>query len=223
MSSNPSLAAAEKASKNYENRQSALENLLRDKTDELNGVKRLLNDAMEKDRKGSKEDALELYEKGLSQMMDLMKKEKRKDEKEWLESNIRRHLERAEYLKESIAEDKRNANPDHFLLGETAYNHNDMLTAEKHYSIYLSQLSPLMISTSAPSGSAFADPLGHSVEEINRRKAIILERTEFFKMSRGKKRERKKNESELFGSYIYKYNFKHLIVSFFPVFSLLSR
>jgi tetratricopeptide (TPR) repeat protein len=68
----------------------------------VNAAKATLNDAMNADRAGDVSNALQLYEAGLDQLMQLLKSSTDPAEKQWVTGEVRRHLARAETLKESI-------------------------------------------------------------------------------------------------------------------------
>jgi len=70
--------------------------------DAVNAAKATLNLAMNADRGGDVPGALQLYELGLDQLMQLLKSCADPAEKQWITGEVRRHLARAETLKESI-------------------------------------------------------------------------------------------------------------------------
>jgi tetratricopeptide (TPR) repeat protein len=68
-------------------------------------AKLTLNDAMNADRANHRESALTLYEAGLDLLMQLLKTTTDAEEKRWITAEVRRHLQRAEKLKEAIREE----------------------------------------------------------------------------------------------------------------------
>lgn len=74
-------------------------------TQRINKAKMTLNDAMNADRANQRESALTLYEAGLDLLMQLLKTTTDAEEKRWITAEVRRHLQRAEKLKEAIREE----------------------------------------------------------------------------------------------------------------------
>ncbi len=73
-----------------------------DRGESMDRAKATLNEAMNADRAQQAAAALALYEDGLEQLMALLKGAVDADEKKWITGELRRHLARAEKLKETL-------------------------------------------------------------------------------------------------------------------------